>query len=184
MEFQEIALFLIDKVVLAVLIGVVSSAIFFFVLSRLTPKLEISPQIAKGRSTLDGATIYRIKVINRTKKPVTDIRAQLHRITSYQTKGGAIFKSKPLKLQRSAPLVIDKYDKKDPDAGYAYRFLTFEDLDSIWEDDTVQHLMFRIVCKHSLSGFGGVFKMPYRVKKATIKSGDFAKGDSFEIVER
>jgi len=46
---NDIILFLLDKVVLSVFIGVIASGVFFVILSRFKPKLEISPEIAKGK---------------------------------------------------------------------------------------------------------------------------------------
>lgn len=181
---NEIMLFLLDKVILSVFIGVIASGIFFVILSRFKPKLEISPNISKGKSTLDGRTIYRVKVLNKTKYPLIDIKAQLHIFKTYQSDGGEIWKSKSIELKRNDPIVIDKYDNKDQDVKYAYRFLTYENLDEIWNDDTIQFLKFRIICKNVESGFGYFFEKDYRVKKQTIINGDFAKGDTFNILER
>ena len=184
MDIQEIISYLLEKVVFAIFIGVVSSAVFFMVLSRFKPKIDISPKIAKGISTLNGKTIYRIKVINKTRMPIIDIMAQLHIFKTYQSDGGEIWKSKSIELKRSDPIAIDKFDQNDADAKYAYRFLTYENIDSIWEDDAAQFLVFRIICKNSLSGFGGFFSKEYRIKKQRIINGDFAKGNSFEIIAR
>lgn len=181
---MTILYFLMDKILIAILVSLISSAVFLYILSRLKPKLEISPEIAKGVSTVNNRNIYRIKVINKSRQPVTDVRAQLHLLRSYQVKGGSIWKSKALELTRSDPMIIDKFDKNCRDVNYAYRFLTYDDIDEIWEDDTYQILRFRIICKNSLSGFGGFFSRKYSVKKQCIIDGDFEKGCSFKIFER
>ncbi|MCR4321932.1 MAG: hypothetical protein NUV74_16555 [Candidatus Brocadiaceae bacterium] len=174
--------FILDKIVLALLFGVVTSAIFFLILSRFRPKIDISPKIAHGLSTKTGETIYRIKVINRTRSPLTDIKAQLHIYKNYQTGTGEIWKSDEIALKRSDPISIDRYDKNDADANYAFRFLTYNDLNITWNDDSVQFLRFRIFARHSVSGFGGFFLRDYRLKRNSIIDGDFSKGDTFEIV--
>ncbi|HZG53101.1 MAG TPA: hypothetical protein VEZ40_13275 [Pyrinomonadaceae bacterium] len=171
----------LDKVVLAVLVGIVSNGMFLILLSRLRPRLIISPYIARGKSTLDGRLIFRIKVINRSKYPVTNIRAQLHLMKPYQSIGGEVSKSKSIRLVRADPIVLDKFSKKDIDVNYAYRFVTYEDIDKLWGDDTIQFIRFRITCQHGLSGFGGYFFRDFRVKRKTIKEGDFYKGNTFEI---
>jgi len=58
---NNIILTILDKVVLATIVGIVSSAVFLLVLSRMRPKLEISPKIART----DGK--FRVKVVNRTR---------------------------------------------------------------------------------------------------------------------
>ena len=172
----------LDKVVLAALVGIMSNGMFLILLSKLRPRLEISPWIARGKSTIDGRVIFRIKVINRSKYPVTNIRAQIHLMKPYQSSGGEVWKSKAIKLVRDNPMVLDRYAKKDPDVNYAFRFVTYENIDELWLDDTVQFIRFRTTCQHGLSGFGGYFSRDYRLKRRTIKDGDFSKGDTFDIV--
>jgi len=163
-------------------VGLITSGIFFVILSRFKPKIDISPKIAQGVSTKTGVTVYRIKIINRTRAPITNIRAQLHIFKSYQTATGEIWKSNAIELKRSDPIGIDKYDKKDKSASYAFRFLTYDDLDEMWSDDSSQFLRFRIIARHSASGFGGFFFRDYRLKRNSIKEGEFSKGNTFEIV--
>lgn len=79
-------------------------------------------------------------------------------------------------------MTIDKFSRKDTEANYAYRFATQEPLDTIWDDDAQQFLRFRLICKHSLSSFGGCFVQDFRVKRHAIQDGSFAKGDTFEII--
>ena len=179
---ENIILFLLDKILLAVFIGIIASAIFYYFLLRLKQKVKISSHIAKGISTLDNSVIYRIKILNYTKVPIIEIKAQLHIFKNYQTKTGEIWKSQAIKLKRDDPFAISKFDKKDKDAKYAYRFLTYEDIDNMWTDDTKEYLKFRLSCKHSVSGFTGFFEQDFRLKRESIKMGDFSKGDIFEIV--
>lgn len=180
-EILNLLIAFLDKVVLATLVGLITSGIFLFILSKFRPTIDISPIIAKGADTTDGRTIYRVKVINRTRCPIVDIKAQLHIFKNHQTATGEIWKSKPITLRRSDPIVIDKYYKSDRDANYAYRFVTYENLESIWNDDNVQFLRFRIYAKHSISGFGVFAFQDFRLKRNSIKAGEFSKGDTFEI---
>lgn len=175
-------IFIFDKIILAIIIGLITSGTFLIILARFKPKIDISPKIARGLSTKTGETVYRIKVINRTRAPITEIRAQLHIFKNYQTATGEIWKSDAIELKRSDPIIIDKYDRKDENANYAYRFLTYEDLDEKWSDDSSQFLRFRIFARHSVSGFGRFFLKDYRLKINTILDGDFSKGYTFEIV--
>jgi len=178
---QHVFLWIMDKAVLAILIGVVSNGMFLYIMSRFKPKIEISSTIAHGADTVSGKSIYRIKVINRTKSPIVDIRAQLHIFKMHQTATGEIYKSKAVGLQRADPIVFDKYDKCDKDANYAYRFVTYDNLETLWGNDNVQFLRFRIYARHSVSGFGTFASKDYRLKRNSIKEGEFSKGDTFEI---
>jgi hypothetical protein len=99
----------------------------------------------------------------------------------HQTATGEIYKSKAIGLQRADPIVIDKYDKRDKEANYAYRFVTYDNLETLWGNDNVQFLRFRIYARHSVSGFGTFASKDYRLKRNSIKEGEFSKGDTFEI---
>lgn len=180
-DYMSLLSYLADKILLALLLGVVSSGIFFLVLKRLRPSVKVSPVIAKGQS-LGKRTVYRVKIINKTRAPLIDIQAQLHVFEDYPSQGGAIWKTVPIQLQRASPISIGPYDKKDPDADYAYRFLTFEDLDSVWSDDSKQFLRFRLLCRSAFSGISGFFQQDYKLPKRTsLVEGDFSKGDTFEV---
>ena len=172
---------LLEILLTGVIVGVVANALYLLMLSRLRPKVQISEHIAKGEEPHTGMR-FRVKVINRTRWPITDIKAQLHLVWNRQEAGGAIYRSKLIRLVQDAPIAIDKYSKKDTEANYAYRFATQEPLDTIWVDDAQQFLRFRLICKHSLSGFGGFFVQDFRVKRHAIRNGSFVKGDTCEIV--
>jgi hypothetical protein len=174
--------FLLESVIMGIVVGVIANAIFLLTLSRLRPKIQVSPQIARGSDTLSGAVRCRIKVINRTRSPVTDINAQLHLMWPRQEAGGSIYRSRQIPLVQSKPVAIQRYSSADKEADYAYRFSTEVQLDEIWQDDSQQFLPFRLTCRHSFSGFGRFFEQDYRVKRKTLKDGSFAKGDTFEIV--
>ncbi len=59
------AIMFLDKIILAILVGLVTSAMFLVFLSWFRPRIEISPVITRGNSTKNGETIYRIKIINK-----------------------------------------------------------------------------------------------------------------------
>lgn len=170
--------------ILAIIIGVLSSAvaslIFLLFLNRIRPKIIISDQIARGKST-KGNIIYRIKVINKTSRSIMDIKATLHRVRTVVVPGGTIPKVKEIPLKRSEIMELPKFDPKDKEANYAYRFITYENIEEIWEHDTMEYLRFRIYARDSLSGFGKVFIKDYHTKRNSIKEGDFEVGNSLEI---
>ena len=131
------------SIIVGVLSGLVASTVFLYFISRVRPKVNISNTIAKGQSS-KGDTAYRIKVINMTRRSIINVKAQLHLVTLSVVPGGVIEKSKAIELRRSDPMEISRFDRKDTKAEYAFRFLTYEDLDSLWEDDKLSYLKFRI----------------------------------------
>ena len=176
----DILFWIFDKAVLAIFVGLVANGMFLCIISKFRPKIDISQHIAH-RLDKNGKSIYRIKVINRTRYPIVDIKAQLHVFKSRQTATGEIWISTSIELKQSDPIIIDKYDKIDKDANYAYRFITYKDIDNIWNDENMQFLRFRIYAKHAVSGFGTFASQDYRLKRNSIKEGEFSKGDTFEI---
>ncbi|NOX37708.1 MAG: hypothetical protein GXO78_09245 [Calditrichaeota bacterium] len=166
---------------IAILIGIFSSLIasftFIFFLARLRPRIEISSKIAK-RIGENQNPEYRIKIINRTPRSIINIKAQLHLMAPVSTPGGIIMTSKEIKLKRDEIMEISRFNKKDPLAGYAFRFVTFENIDEIWQDDTHFFLRFRIHATDSFSGFSRVFVKDYHKKRSSIKEGEFEFGNS------
>ncbi len=104
--WQEALFWILDKAVLAVFVGLVANGMFLCIISKFRPKIDISQQIAH-RLDKDGKSIYRIKVINRTRYPIVDIKAQLHVFTSRQTATGEIWVSTSIDFKQSDPIMID-----------------------------------------------------------------------------
>lgn len=169
---------------LAIIIGILSSfvasCIFLSFLTRVRPKIVIADQIARGK-TSTGETAYRIKIINKTRKPIINVKAQLHLMTPTVMPSGVIKKSKAIQLKRNAIMEISRFNLKDKTAGYAFRFISYENIEEIWKDDAHSFLRFRIFATHSHSGFGQVFRKDYHTKRNSIKKGDFEFGNSLEI---
>lgn len=171
--------------ILAIIIGVSSSAvaslIFLLFLSRIRPKIIISDQIAK-QTSIKGSISYRIRVMNKTHRSIMDIKAQLHRVTLILVPGGTIPKVRKIPLKTSEIMELPKFDPRDKEANYAYRFVTYENIEEIWGDDTKSYLRFKIYAKDSLSGFGKVFTKNYHTKRDSIKAGIFEVGNILKII--
>ncbi|MGK7900923.1 MAG: hypothetical protein AB4352_05815 [Hormoscilla sp.] len=149
---EEIIIYiLLGSVVTGVISGLITSTMIFKILSMIKPKVEISEDISKDKDKDDGRTLYRIKVINRTKADIVNIRAQLHLLKKDQVKGGEILRNKRLQLKQSDLLFIEKFDVRDKNASYAYRFITYENLEEEW-DAARQFVRFRIICTHPFTG--------------------------------
>jgi len=172
--------YMLLSVIIGILSSVIASIIFLTFLTRVRPKIEISNQIAKGKSLTTGDIIYRIKVINKTRHSIINIKAQLHLVTPIVVPGGILLKTKEIPLKRSEVMCLEKFDPKDEQAKYAFRFVTYEDIEKSWSDDKRSFLRFRIVATDSISGFSKVFTKDYHTK-SLIKEGEFEYGASMEI---
>src|ERR1700756_3857621 len=81
--------------IVPIIIGVLSSAIFLFLASRVVPRLEISPKIAKVPLTAAVCSnCYLVKVVNKSKWPATEIRARLAIVHTGNVPGGPIHESR------------------------------------------------------------------------------------------
>lgn len=176
----------VAEYVLPILIGVLSSLVasimFLLFNSRIRPKVEISRVIAKR--PVSGASkppVYAVKVVNKGRRPVIAVRAELHLVTPTQIPAGYVLITQEIKLKRSDLLEIPGFNRKDTEARHAFRFLTYEDLDALWSNDAQTYIRFRMYATDSLSGFGRVFTQDYHTKRRTLKPGDFHFGDSFEV---
>jgi hypothetical protein len=69
----------------------------------------------------------------------------------------------------------------DNDAKYAFLFLTNDDLDLIWVNDSSQYILFRVYCVDSLYGREKFYEKDYRVNRTVIVGSDFVFGDSIDI---
>lgn len=157
------------------------SAIFFLLMMKqFKPNILISPEIAQSFDSY-GKEKYTIKVINKTKYNIYDIEAQLHIVRQECTPTGCIEKTEIIAFKRENPFILTKFDKKDKNANYAYRFLTYENLNLICATNNINSLRFRLICKHELSGILGYFNHEYIIRGNFIKNGNFIVGDSFEI---
>jgi hypothetical protein len=177
----------IIPLVTGVLSGFIASLIFIIFFSRIRPNIKISDKICYSfgpilfPDELEGKPIYEIKAINRSRRAAINLRAELQIVAQRFTKGGPVQYWKDIALVRPNPMHIEKYNKKDTEGLYAFRFRTFENLDPLWSDDDTAFLRFRLVATDSLSGFSKVFVRNYYTKKDYLVEGRFASSDSFEI---
>jgi hypothetical protein len=165
--------------VIGIIGSLIASFVFLTFLTRLRPNLKISPVIARG-SRLDRDKVFRIKVINRSKRDVIGVRAEMHLMETAGITGGPIHHSTPISLLRSELLHIAAFKRNDEDAQYAFRFVTEDDLDALWSKSS-QYVRISIYATDSLSGFGRVFSRNFHNKKSEIEDGDFRFGDSFAV---
>jgi hypothetical protein len=173
---------------LALIIGILSSftsaLIFLFFLSRVRPTIHISSEIARyeRHGIEDGKQRIRfiIKVINRKKRPLINIKARLDLINRVNVYGGWINNRREIPLKINSVFEIPGFNPTAEAESYTWRFITYEDLDVSWENDRSQFLRFQIYAVDSLSNFAAVFTKDFFTKR-NIVDGDFEFGDSLRV---
>ena len=169
---------MIEAVLIGISSSILASAITILIMSNLRPRIEIISSIAKD-TALDQRPYYAIKVLNKGRRDVVHVKAELMLMNEREVGGKNIHITQEIGLTKPDILTIRRYQKGGK--SFSYRFSTYEDLDEKWPDDSTSYLRFRIYAVDSLSGFGKVFTQRFKGKKRSILSGRFAGADSGEI---
>ncbi|RAJ28885.1 hypothetical protein [Pedobacter cryoconitis] len=158
--------------------GVISSLLFFWIISRMRPKMSISTAICKGVDSV--GTFYGFKILNNSKYNVLDLKIEVILKKPFNSNGGANHSNVWIELKRDGIIQFPRYRKDDKSAGYALIVATRDNLDALWCDDA-QSLEVIVHGKHSFSGISKSFTQNYYTKKSCIKEGIFNFGQTFEI---
>jgi len=164
---------------IGILSGLIASTTFLLILRKLRPMINISPQISC--SLEDGKKEYAIKIINKNKRNIVDLRVELLLVQSSNVPGGFILNTNSIALKTDHAFIVSKFDSADKDAEYARRFVCYENLDTLWQNEDIDYVIFRVYCHDEVSGFGKVFTQEYRTKRTCLIDGQFHFGDDLEI---
>jgi hypothetical protein len=92
---------------LSIIIGVLSSLsasfVFLLFISMLRPKIIISKQISVVERE---GTVYVIKIINKGKRPIVNIKARLYLMTPTVVPGGIVNVTRQIQLRQDSPMEI------------------------------------------------------------------------------
>jgi hypothetical protein len=169
------------NILLSILTSFVASVVFLLFGSIIgNPKIKISNKIAKLKE--NNKTVYKIKIINKTSRPIFNIKAEWSIISYRSTARGKDKKYIPITFDGvSNPMQIDKFEKHpNNNTDYTFRFSTVEDIEKLLnKEGEGSQLIFRIYASDSLFGFATIVNEYYQIKD--IKEGDFAYGNSFKV---
>ncbi len=165
-------------IVIGIVGGVVSSTIFYFLLRGLKPSIEISPYIA--RVDRNGTIYYDFKIINKSKRPLVDVRAHASLAKRVYAEGGPIYQTERIPLIRDKYFELGGFSLQDQNADYALRFATQSDLGSAWASDS-DHVKLRVIATDSVSGFSKAFVQQYMTKRNSIKPGLHKFGNELDV---
>ena len=170
------------ELVIALVVGIgsgtVSSTIFYILLRGLKPSIEISPYVA--RVDRGGTVYYDFKIINKSKRPLIDVRAHASLANLVYAEGGPVFETAKIPLIRDHYFELNGFDRKDQYADYALRFATTYDLNGAWSNDS-NHLKLRVIATDSVSGFSKAFVKQFATKRNSIKDGRHQFGEGLDV---
>jgi len=167
------------EMVIGVATGVVASCLFLANLTRLRPRLQISPKASVYQGQQE--TRYAIKVINRSRRSAVNVPAGLARARSKNAPQGVILSTKTIPLRKRELFILPGFCRSDRESAYANRIATSENLDELWRDEESERLRPRIYAQDEVSGFDKAFLKDYRLKRHTFVQGELEFGPSEKI---
>src|SRR5665213_620393 len=172
---------LIKEVLVALIVGIVPASIFLGLLSRLRPKIEISPRLGRKPNqqlSSDGPCFdYLIKISNRTwpRQPIVDVRCELVLLSRERSRerpqGKATFvKRHPLPWHlRDKGEVRELLFLPTKTVAYRFRYSFTQPLEEILAQTPDAFLRFRLFGRHALSGFGAMVEQQFTRDDITDK---------------
>lgn len=165
--------------------GVVASLIFFFFLACLRPRLHVSAQIARTPTgTADPTDLYRIKIVNRSRRVAVDFVVEAYLTTFSRTAGtaagerGTVVLREPVAIGRT-PHVIAGYRRSDDEDRHAIWIRLSQGAGAAVADGD-HTLTISITAKDGWSGFPGARTTLYELASDVIL-GSFVPGSSMKI---
>jgi len=177
-ERDHLPMDMLETIVVGVLASLSASVLFLFAMYRLKPKIGISHLIA--REQRNDKTIYVLKIVNLGKRPIVNLKAELVLVKNVSVEGGPMFWLRPIASRKDEVFFVSGYRRSDPNADYAFRVSTHEDLDALWDSES-DFLELDVYAQDSSSGFGTATKQEFRTKRNCIRQGSHRWGKSLDV---
>lgn len=165
----------LESIIIGIVSGVVASIIFFVAISLIKPKIKISNDIC--REIKADQVIYKLKIVNRSRAMLTNVKYSLLYIKDNERSVGEIFEIPPAKSILS---FVYGYNRKEDYSDYAIRLTFNYDEKAYPLDDKNTKLVFTIFAEHSRSNKSACFSKTFNSKN--IKQGQFETGKSTKII--
>ncbi|MDX3913755.1 MAG: hypothetical protein QHC79_09465 [Pseudosphingobacterium sp.] len=174
----------------SIITGVISSAVFLFILSRLKPKVIISNEVAERVGS--GSSTFIFKILNKSCFfKVYDVSIRVYSTKIIPSINGDDIERIEISVRKDYQRVIDRFNPRHywqnsilgkkrlrSHTNYAAQFSTTVNLnDIIAQGRTVE---MEVYAKHSLTGFSKIFSVEYKHANNIVK-GSFRSGNSFII---
>lgn len=161
--------------IVAIIIGICSPLVYMICFRMIKPKIIISEKIAEREDKEENKPIYSIKVVNKTRFALVNIKAELllmkNKIDGYEFR--------EIYLRKKDVIKIPKFNFTDQQFSYTFKFSTYENIrDYLKDDDTF--LLFTISAAHSLTHTTQDFSKKYIIKD--ICRGIFRAGPFTDII--
>lgn len=187
-----------SEIYIGTVTGIISSAVFLFLLWNLKPKFKISDKISLQTAVLNGENVdlYFFKIINRSLFfKVYDIYVEVKICNPVKNINGSNYDFTAIEIPFNRYNSLNRFNFRhylqdllcgqktlSSRSDYALRFFTKHDLISELKDHS-SSIHFQVIAKHSLTGFTRVQTMKYH-HVLKIEKGSFLTGNSFKIVDQ
>lgn len=162
---------MVGAICTGVVSGLISSALLYFAMFRIKPKVVISENICRDCAEKN----FAIKIVNHSRVNLVDMKYALHHCRRYSDGRGTLTEIAPCKSRLE---FIDPYSKLDEHSDYAVQ-ITYgiDDNVNLGSNDS---LIFNFYAKHALSGTSTFMTKEYRA--SNIQCGRFETGTSTKIL--
>lgn len=170
------------EILIGVITGIASAALFHIMLRRLKPKIMISDKIVREKVIKNGNTIveYRIKIVNCRPRSIVNIKTFVNIVRlEDDTDGIVYFHGKLPSFDDDLPYIAP-YRKNDCGSQYAVWPRLPSELEDKWGKNNNNQLIVRIYCMDSFSGADAMFSQTYGTD--AIVDGQFKTGKSLDVV--
>ncbi|WP_284745473.1 hypothetical protein [Amycolatopsis sp. RTGN1] len=167
----------VEAIAVGILSSVVASALWILILSRLTPKLIISPEIAEDPVS----PVFRIKVVNLSRRAAVDLRVEAHLVTPIGARGGSVNRRTTLKCG-NPPLVLPRRDRSSKEHDNAYRLRIDSNVRELQSAHSSSFIRLQIFARHEVTGMGKMFEQRYHHPSSEIVVGSFVHGHDMTLV--
>ena len=162
---------MVGSVVAGIISGLISSGIIYIILFRIKPNVIVSKDICRDRED----KLYRVKVVNRTRANLVDVKYTLHYCHRYPD---GIVNIEEIPPKKSPVEFLQAYLKSDKDSDYAIRLaFQYDENTSVGPDD---YLLFTFYAKHSVSGTTTFLRQEYH--DCDFRCGRFETGISTKVL--
>jgi hypothetical protein len=167
----------VEAIAVGILSSVVASALWILILSRLTPKMVISPEIAEDPAS----HVFRIKVVNLSRRAAVDLRVEAHLVTSIGARGGRVNRRTNLECG-NPPLVLPRRNRASKEYDNAYRLRLDSNIRELWSSNPDSFVRLQIFARHEVTGMGKMFERRYHHRSSEIVMGSFVHGQDMTVV--
>lgn len=165
----------------SVVMSIIASIIFLFLLFFLRPRVKIAEKIAFKNGQ------YTLKVVNRSFFKLIDVHVELVVLKPFNSGAGKNLRIQGIELKKHRIWYIAAKPFREKKSHYGSHAIIFSITDNEaienWDSEKGETLHFKVIAKHGLSSFMKITTFKYHDKEDDIVKGKFGFGNNCEIIK-